>query len=58
MRCDDTKPVVRIGNKTLSVQEFEERAKDLKKTGYNRVTEFDAEGKRRYLTELSHVNCW
>jgi len=47
--ADDTKPVARIGNKTLSVQEFEERAKDLKKTGYNRVTEFDAEGKKTLL---------
>ena len=47
--ADDAKPVARIGNKTLSVQEFEERAKDLKKTGYNRVTEFDAEGKKTLL---------
>ena len=41
--ADDAKLVARIGGKTLSVQEFEERAKELKQTGYNRVTEFDAE---------------
>ena len=47
--ADDAKLVARIGGKTLSVQEFEERAKKLKQTGYNRVTEFDAEGKRTLL---------
>ena len=47
--ADDAKLVARIGGKTLSVQEFEERAKELKQTGYNRVTEFDAEGKRTLL---------
>lgn len=47
--ADNAKPVARIGNKTLSVQEFEERAKNLKQTGYNRVTEFDPEGKRTLL---------
>jgi len=47
--ADEAKLVARIGGKTLSVLEFEERAKELKQTGYNRVTEFDADGKRTLL---------
>jgi hypothetical protein len=41
--------VARIGDKTLSVRQFEERARELKQTGYNRVSAFDADGKRTLL---------
>lgn len=41
--------VARIGDRALSVQQFEDLARELKQTGYSRVAHFNAEGKRTLL---------
>ncbi len=47
--ADEPVLVARIGDRTLSVQQFEDMARELKQTGYSRVAQYNAEGKRTLL---------
>ncbi len=47
--ADETVLVARIGDRALSVEQFEDMARELKQTGYSHVAQFNAEGKRTLL---------